>query len=336
MNTLVRSSRDQIDLDTMGLGLNQIVVLTEAGSSMYGTQTPTSDRDYLGIYVPTERQLLLNNYPKQVSLPKDSGLDLQIWSIHYFLKLAMQGETMAIDLTHAPEHCIVAWEPEVWGFIQKNRTKFYTKGMKSFVSYARKQAAKYGIKGTRIEALEKVITYLRVNLNRFPKTKDEIRLSQFWDNLPTGQHIHFLDTKPYKMYQVAGKKFQETVKINYILERLENDLTSYGKRAMLARQNQGIDWKGVSHAIRSAQQVYDILTFGDFEYPLRNAEFITKVKMGQLDFETVVQPMLEKNMDDVESLIEKSNLPEPYDSEWVDNQKFWNDWVVRLMRDKVL
>ena len=77
MNTLIKSCRDQIDFNQMGLGLNQIVVLSEAGSSMYGTTTPESDRDYLGIYVPTERQLLLNNYPKQVSLPKDSGLDLQ-------------------------------------------------------------------------------------------------------------------------------------------------------------------------------------------------------------------------------------------------------------------
>lgn len=336
MNTITKSCRDEIDLNQMGLGLNQIVVLTEAGSSMYGTQTPTSDRDYLGIYVPTERQLLINNYPKQVSLPKDSGLDLQIWSIHYFLKLAMQGETMAIDLTHAPEHCIVAREPEVWGFIQDNRTKFYTKGMKSFVSYARKQAAKYGIKGTRIEALENVIAYLKGCLDHNPFYHDDGRLKDIWENLPKGEHIHFLDTEPYKMYQVAGKKFQETVKITYILERLEKDLTSYGKRAMLARENKGIDWKGVSHAIRSAQQVHDILTLGDYQYPLRNAEFITKVKMGKLDFESVVQPLLEEDMRQVETLIEKSNLPEPYDQEWVENQKFWNDWVVKLMRDKVL
>lgn len=325
----MKSCRDQIDLDAMGLGLNQIVVLSEAGSSMYGTTTPASDRDYLGVYVPTERQLLLNNYPKQVSLPKDSGLDLQIWSIHYFLKLAMQGETMAIDLTHAPEHCIVAWEPEVWGFIQKNRTKFYTKSMKSFVSYARKQAAKYGIKGTRIEALETVTKYLE-------GVKMDIKLYEIWLGLPKGEHIHFLDTKPYRMYQVAGKKFQETVTVGYMYAHLKKSLTQYGKRAMLARDNKGVDWKGVSHAIRSAQQVHDILVLGDYEYPLRNAEFITKVKMGQLDFESVVQPLLEEDMKQVEELIEKSNLPEPYDQEWVMNQKFWNDWVVKLMRDKIL
>jgi hypothetical protein len=310
-------------IDNLGIDLNNVIVLSEAGSSMYGTRTPESDQDYLGIYMPTERQLLLNDYPRQVSLPKDSGLDCQMWSIHHFLKLACQGETMAIDLLHAPTYCIVACNYDLWYDLVINRKMFYTKNMKAFVSYARKQAVKYGIKGTRIEAIETVLKYLE-------GVRMDTKLYEIWLGLPKGNHIHFLDTEPYEMYQVAGQKFQETVTVGYIYSNLKKSLTRYGKRAMLARENKGIDWKAISHAIRCAEQVYDILKFGDYEYPLKNAGFIRGVKMGRWNFKTVVQPVLEEDMNDVEILMESSSLPDEVDKE------YWNEWLIKLMRENVL
>ncbi len=307
-----------------GLDFHQLIVLSIAGSQMYGTNTPASDKDFLGIYMPTREQLFLNNYPKQASYPKSSGLDLQVWSIHYFLKLACQGETMAIDLLHAPDECIVAVDEDVWPELVENRKRFYTKQMKAFVSYARKQAAKYGIKGTRIEALEKVVKFL--NEYQGVVEYEPWKLRDCWEQLPKGEHIHFLDTEPYKMYQVCGKKFQETVKVDYAKEHLQKSLTEYGKRAMLARDNQGIDWKAISHALRASDQVYDILRFGDYEYPLRTAAFLRNVKLGKFDFQTVVQPVLEEGMNDVEKLMETTDLPEKVDI------KFWNDWLIELMQ----
>ena len=327
----VITNRDGQDIiKDLGIGMNQVIVLAEAGSSMYGTRTPDSDRDYLGVYLPTETQLLLNEYPRQISLPKDSGLDCQMWSIHYFLKLAMQGETMALDLLHVPDLCVATVNHDIWIQLVSNRRKFYTKGLKAFVSYARKQAAKYGIKGTRIEAIENVLTYLKDCCSYNPFYQTDGKLRDIWDNLPQGEHIHFIDAHPWKMYQVAGQSFQETVRIPYVINLLEKKLTRYGKRAMLARENQGIDWKGVSHAIRCAEQVYDILEYGDYEYPLRNAKFITNVKEGKLDFKTVVQPVLEADMNDVEVLIDSSNLPDEVDKE------YWNNWIIKLMREHVL
>ena len=315
-----------------GIDFHQLIVLTVAGSHMYGMNTMNSDSDFLGIYMPTKEQLLLNEYPKQASYPKSSGLDLQIWSVHYFMKLAMAGETMAIDLLHAPDNLLVACEPDIWSYLQRNRWRFFTKNMKAFVSYARKQAAKYGLKGDRIETLDKVIKYFDDGRGNFKSLylNPDLKLSELWKTLPTGKHIHFLDTKPYRMYQVCGKKFQETVKISYIKEHLQKSLTEYGYRAKLAKDNKGVDWKAVSHALRSSYQVWEILIDGDYEYPLRDANFLKDVKLGKLDFTTVVQPCLEKNMDAIENLIEKSDLPDKVDRE------FWNGWLIYLMMEHVL
>jgi hypothetical protein len=304
------------------IDFHQLVVLTVAGSHMYGMNTMNSDRDFLGIYMPTKEQLLLNEYPKQASYPKKSGLDLQIWSIHYFLKLAMAGETMAIDLLHAPDELLVACQPDVWGYLQKNRRMFFTKNMKAFVSYARKQAAKYGLKGKRIESLEMIIEYLN-------GVREDTKLWEIWNGLPKGDHIHFLDIRPYRMYQVCGKKFQETVSVSYIKEHLQKSLTDYGYRAKLAKDNKGVDWKAVSHAMRSSDQVWEVLVNGDYEYPLKNANFLKDVKLGKLDFTTVVQPYLEKTMDGIEELILESDLPDKVD------KKFWNEWLIFLMMEQL-
>lgn len=195
--------------------------------------------------------------------------------------------------------------------------------MNAFVSYARKQAAKYGVKGTRIEAYENVIDFLSFHAPYNAKLKD------VWDKLPQGEHIHFLDTEPFKMYQVCGKKYQETVKVSYTLEHLRKSLTEYGSRAMDARRNEGVDWKAVSHALRAAYQVYEILTKGTFILPLPIGEHIRDIKQGKIDFNQV-QKELEDYMEKIEKMMPESNLPDSV------NKEYWNQWIISIFEQYIL
>lgn len=112
--------RHNIDLDLLGIKKEQIIILSIAA-------TEASDKDYLGIYLPTEKQLKLGTWKNQIHLPKEGGIDLQMWSIHYFLKLACQGETMAIDLLHAPYSCWIYYNPDIWSSLVNQRKKFSEK-----------------------------------------------------------------------------------------------------------------------------------------------------------------------------------------------------------------
>jgi hypothetical protein len=303
---------DSIPLNDLGITKDQIVILSVSGSNMYGTANENSDEDYLGVFMPTKDDILMNRVKKQIHLPKESGLDLQMWSIYYFLKLALQGETMAIDLLHSPRECWV-YHSDLWNVFSDNRRMFYTKQMKSFVGYARKQAAKYGVKGNRISSLQQVIDFLKSACD----IDDSQRLKSLWNHLPKPEHVHLLedaapslnDEKPIRMYQVCGKKFQETVTVRYILDRLELELAEYGKRAMKAANNEGIDWKAFSHAIRAANQVYDILIEGEYKFPLKDAAFIKKVKEGKIPYE-IAESLLNDYIDHIERLMKISNLPE--------------------------
>jgi hypothetical protein len=94
----------------------------------------------------------------------------------------------------------------------------------------------------------------------------------------------------------------------------------YGHRAKLAEQNEGVDWKAMSHALRAGYQARDIYKMGDFSYPLKETEFLKQVKTGHLEFSQVGNE-LERLVAEIEMLSENSNLPEHVDTE------FWNKWL---------
>ena len=131
-----------------------LIVKMKFGAHLYGTATSDSDDDYKGIFMPTKDEVLLCRIPKshshstgkEESKNTKDDIDFEIYSFHYFIKLACDGQTVAMDMLHAPEEMILQ-SSNIWKEILKNRHTFYTKNLKSFIDYARRQASKYGIKG---------------------------------------------------------------------------------------------------------------------------------------------------------------------------------------------
>ncbi len=299
------------------------------GSHLYGTNTPLSDQDYKGIFLPTKREILLGKIPKSINISTKKGdcknssddVDTEIYSLHYFIHLACEGETVALDMLHASESCVLE-KSEIWDELITNRNKFYTKNSRAFVGYCRKQAAKYGVKGSRLNDAGKVLDYINsVYGAAFFKLKD------VWNELPTGEHIRKIEDVSPHIYEVCGRKIQETASLDYAKGIIQKFYDNYGERAKLAASNEGIDWKAVSHAIRVAYEMKEVLSEGNITFPLRERDFVKKVKAGEFDYLTIVAPKLEELMDEVEVLSAKSNLPEKPD------RKFWDDWLVSVVEE---
>lgn len=322
-------------IEKMGLKQEQVILFTKFGSHLYGTATPYSDTDYKGIYLPTKRQLLLHQVPRSYSTPKTNkgkkntvgDVDCQIHSIFNFIDLACAGETEALDMLHTNADNIIIVK-RVWFDLAKHREKFFTKDMKAFVGYARKQAAKYSLKGSRITAAKTVIEFLRNVMSLQDPMDTPYRLKLFWDKLPTGQHIHFHNSYDPRQYQVCGKKFQETVTLEYVKNILEDFVNGYGERAKQAEKAGGIDWKAYSHAIRAAMEVYQIFEVGKIEFPLYHSDYIKQVKLGILDRQEV-EEYLEYLVAEVNKLSEKSDYPTKVDRE------FWNEWLISTIEKEV-
>jgi adenylate kinase family enzyme len=300
-----------------------IIVKMKFGAHLYGTATSDSDVDYKGIFMPSKDEVLLGRIPKSHnhSTGKDESrntkndIDVEIYSFHYFIKLACDGQTVAMDILHAPENMILQ-SSNIWKEIVKNRQKFYTKNLKSFIDYARRQASKYGIKGSRINAALQVLELLK-------KEDPSKKMRGIWDELPRIEHCYDIASDPNGMrqYQVCGKSFQESATIGYVIPILEKFYNDYGRRAKLAAENKNIDWKAISHALRAAYQTKEILTENNLIFPLKMAPFLVKVKQGKLDYLAEVAPVLESLMEEVEELSQRSNLPETVD------RKFWDQFI---------
>lgn len=168
-----------------------IIMKCKFGSHLYGTSTPQSDTDYKGVALPTWEQIALGRIPKHmehsstgIAHAKNTAedVDTEIFSIHEFIKLALEGQTIALDMLHAPlsmlEECDGLWKD-----IIENRAKFYTNKSHAFVEYARKQAAKYGVKGSRLSDAKRVLEWL----HEHPK---DTRLHEVDSTFPVGEHIH--------------------------------------------------------------------------------------------------------------------------------------------------
>src|SRR5690606_8678242 len=105
----------------------------------------------------------------------------QIFALPYFIELACKGETVAIDMLHAESEV----DHPLWGLLKANRRLFYTKDMKSYIGYARRQANKYGIKGSRMAAVESVIAALV----RDAQAEMQCKLREVWGRLPVSEHV---------------------------------------------------------------------------------------------------------------------------------------------------
>ena len=253
-----------------------------------------------------------------------NDVDIELYSLQYYLKLLYNGDTGAIDILHAKSNSdAVIIDSKEWDFIYNNRKDFYTKKLSAFVGYCRNQASKYSIKGSRLDALKKVIDFILLYDYR-------TKLKSFWNNLPEGEHIHFIEENGLYFYQICGKKFQDTVSVEYMYKVLNKIYKEYGHRAQQAAENKGIDWKAVSHAVRCALEMKEIYLNQDLKFPLKESDFILKIKKGELDYTTVVSPYLDKLMNEVELLIKNSTFPKKV------NRKKFDKFILELYQKGIL
>jgi len=304
-----------------------IVVRMHFGSHLYGTATENSDHDYKGIFLPEKSDLILGKRCKSISTSTKKGsdekntsldVDEEIYSLHYFIELACKGETVAFDMLHAPDTMIIEknW---IWDELVRNRERFYTKNLKAFVGYARRQAAKYGIKGSRIAAAKKVLSIIDSPPN------SQVRMMDVWHLLPESEHLRHVQPGPngIRQYQVCGKILQETATTAYCSSILKDFLSQYGKRARMAERNEGVDWKAISHALRVAFRVREFFEDGTMTFPRPEAKHLLSIKRGERDCREVIS-VIEMLMGQIENLADASDLPTKV------NRGFWDDFILMV------
>lgn len=307
------------------------IVRIKFGSHLYGTSTPESDLDYKSVHIPDADDILLQRVKGSIcdKRPKGEGeknfageVDEESYSLQRYLELLTQGQTVAIDMLFAPapEHTSALWK-----HIQNNREKLLTKKSAAFVGYCRTQANKYGIKGSRVAAA-RIATDLFEGLVSDGKGTTKVyewegALEHLAKENP--EHIAIVvyeDEKKGKTetyFECCNRKVPFTASVKLAHEIYSKVRDAYGQRAQLAEQNEGVDWKALSHAVRVGEEALELLGTGNITFPLANAPQILAIKQGEIEY-AVVAGMIEKLLFMVEQAAETSSLREEPDYEWID------------------
>lgn len=109
------------------------------GSQAYGTNLPTSDIDYAGVYIQSQEDIYGTRYKEQIN---DDKNDTVFYEIRRFLELVASNNPTILELLNTPDDCIIYKHP-LFDSILEHKDSFITKVCaKSFGGYAIQQIKK--------------------------------------------------------------------------------------------------------------------------------------------------------------------------------------------------
>jgi len=122
------------------------------GSKLYGTDTPQSDADYVGVFIPSKEYVLGTKTCEQVEFktnPSDSGkrntktdVDMTLYSLPKFIKLCSQNNPNILELLFVDKNHTLVTTP-YWEEIKANTHLFVSKKVQhTFLGYAHSQKQK--------------------------------------------------------------------------------------------------------------------------------------------------------------------------------------------------
>ncbi|MGI6356828.1 MAG: DNA polymerase beta superfamily protein [Lentisphaeria bacterium] len=110
------------------------------GSHAYGTATPESDYDSLGVFMLEKSAYIsLDEPPSQVS---DANNDNRYYSLRNYLELAAKANPNILDSLYLPQDCVLT-SSTYWDMLQKRRSIFITQQVcQTYCDYAMAQIKK--------------------------------------------------------------------------------------------------------------------------------------------------------------------------------------------------
>ena len=320
------------------------IVEMRFGAHLYGTETEQSDLDLKAVYLPDARDILLQRVKPAITetRPKAHGeknapgdVDFEAYSLQRYMELLAEGQSVAIDMLFAPDAALAREPDPVWREIQANAGRFVSTRATAFVRYCRQQANRFGIKGSRVAAARRALALLEDGEARCGSaSKLEALADEIVALADSTEHLAVI-TLPTPSgaaaphFEVCDKKMPFTASIKTAREIVARLVGEYGKRALEAERNQGVDWKALSHAVRVGREAVELFETGRIVFPLASADHLRRIKLGALTYQTVAAE-IESLLEAVEAAARRSSLPNTPD------QAAMGELVARVYRRRVL
>jgi len=257
----------------------ELIFLIKAGSHFFDLNSPNSDTDFRGIYMPSleefhkgeskrrffERKTLEGN-KTGVKNTKDD-VDFYLFSYTFFLDLLARGDFNCMEMLHAPEDKIIINNPRM-EFLTSIRQELLINDISSFLGFIKKEYRRYGVNINHYKIQEDLANFLRP----YPP---HTRLNEIWSDIKEyakdDPQIKFTtsltgNNNEVPTVKIAQRFYQNTVKTSYVVDMIDTRLKRYGHRQKNMAKS-GVEFKGLYHALRLIYEANDLFDYGEFKIP---------------------------------------------------------------------
>jgi len=283
---------------------NKIIEI-RVGSHLYGTNTPSSDLDYSGVFLPVKEFVFGFQKVEEVNLSikdKDeagkntqNAVDRKLYEFRKFVKLAIDNNPNIIEqlFVNAPN---IVYINDAGRALLAQRHKFPHRGLlQKFKGYAFSQKHKMVIRTDNFHELNNAFNYLK----DYPEQK-ELLIELRDKRLP---FIKF--TRDYCV--IGDLNLQKGIYVKKAVNMIEERLSKVGNRKSLITKY-GFDTKFASNLIRLLLEGKELISEGEIKFPLSYKDTVLAIKQGQWTIKEVLDyaDQLEAEID---MATEKSDLP---------------------------
>ena len=288
----------------------------KCGSHLYGTNTPQSDEDFVGIFMPPEEYVYGLQSVQEVELGiKDKNaegkntadaVDRKLYEFRKFVSLAQGNNPNIIEILFVnPDN--VLFINDCGKELLKHKHLFPSKlAAKKFVGYAHSQRHKMIIKRDHFNDLRDGYTYLS-------KFNDKDTMSQVFDrHCKDAQDPMYCTPDTFNKnkgfhIKCGDLNFEPGIYVKKARRMLEDRLSKITNRSELVLKY-GYDTKFASHLIRLLSEGLYILKHGEVVFPLSNAEEILAIKNGSMTIKEVIA-YADKLEEQLDLVLKGSTLP---------------------------
>lgn len=296
----------------------ELVFLTVFGADLYGTaKRGESDLDLRGLFLPTLESLVLGTAPKSIHHTtgradrrnQADDIDIDLWSVGYWLKMLADGEIGALDLLFAPSNrdALIYRGPQLDPFFNRPLRLLDIGGSRTYAEYSLGQAKKYGIKGSRLGAIKAIYYWLSGQDGWNSDERLEPHLQTLVDLCADENFCRLEIVQDRPGLFLGGKLFGGRMKLLEFVHWVAAEMERYGDRAALAEANQGLDFKALSHAVRALDQVAEIYRTGSLGYPLAGRADLLAIKEGRFSW-AELEPLILNRLKAVAELRESTRF----------------------------
>lgn len=288
----------------------KLIFKCKAGSHLYGTNTPLSDVDYRGVFIPDERYFF--GCMLSTEQFEDKKNDETYFEIRKFMRLALDNNPNIVELLFVPQDM---WEVATyeWQLICNHKKLFLSKKAKhTFLGYAHSQFK-------RIKTHRNWLLYPPLH----EPTPEDYGLSS--DTRMSDDDLGAFDslqTKPNRI--IVSEDLMQLVTKNKAYKNAKREWDNYQlwkknrnpERAKL-EEKFGYDTKHASHLLRLISEGEELLLKETITFPRPDAEFLLDVRNGKLRYDELYLK-LEEYEELFEKYYEESPLPHKPETTKVD------------------